>query len=134
VLLEGVMDPNLPNLHDTTDPRRPGGDIAGPGGPYDRNAVVVSTRDAVLLSHATVSTVETRRGDKRETSVALLLEGRINKTADESRVLYLLNVDGVAAIITELLGVGEREERLGDSDFATELRRRLGERWDEMPK
>jgi len=132
-----VANPDLPNLHDRTDPRRPGGDIAGPGGPYDRDAVVVDTSDAVLLDYSTVSTVELQRrsgpGPASEVAFALMLEGRVNKTRDRTRVLYLINADGVAALVTELLGLAKRAENLGDPALADELRRRLGERWDEMP-
>lgn len=127
-----MIRPDLPNLHGD-DPRRPGGDIAGPGGPHDRDGVVVETTNAVLLDYSTVSTVEVHRGDEAETAFALMMEGRINKTTDRSRILYLLNADGAAALVTELLGLAKRAERLGDIQLATELRERLGDRWDEMP-
>jgi hypothetical protein len=110
------------------------GNIAGPGGPYDRDAVVVDTTNAVLLDYSTVSTVEAHRGHERQIAFAMMLEGRINKTRDRSRVLYLINADGAAAIVTELLGLAKRAERQGDSALADELRRRLGERWEEMPR
>ena len=128
-----MINPDLPNLHDPTDPRRPGGDIAGPGGPYNRDSVVVDTTNAVLLDGTTVSTVETHLGDEREVAFAMMLEGRVNKTQNRSRVLYLINADGAAAIVTELLGLAKRAERLGDPTLADELRQRLGERWEEMP-
>ena len=128
-----MADPSIPNLH-SSDPRGDRGDIAGPGGPYDRHAVVVDTTNAVILSDSTVSLIEVERnGEPNETAVALMLEGRINKTPDRTRVLYLMNGDGAAAIVTELLGVAKRDERLGVGKLAAELRERLGERWDEMP-
>jgi len=127
-------DPDLPNLHGASDPRGGRGDIAGPGGPYDRDAVVVDTTNAVILDYSTVSIVEVaRRGEPDETAVALMLEGRINKTADRTRVLYVMNGDGAAAIVTELLGIAKRAERGGDGKLAAEFRQRLGDRWDEMP-
>lgn len=88
------------------DPRKTGGDIAGPGGPHDRNAVILDTTDAVLLDHSTVTLVETP--NHTAPVLAMLLEGRINKTTDRARNLYLLNEDGAAAIVTELLALAHR--------------------------
>jgi hypothetical protein len=127
------VDPNLPNLHATTDPRRSGGDIAGPGGPYERDGVIIDTTDAVLLDFSTVSTVELHRPNESEVGFAMMLEGRVNKSSDRSRVVYLLNADGAAALVTELLGLAKRAENIGDRRLADKLRKRLGERWDEMP-
>lgn len=128
-----MSDPSLPNLHGD-DPRPLGGDIAGPGGPYDRDAVVVDTTNAVIMDYSEVSIVHLgRRNGPSEAAVALRLDGRINRTADRTRVLYILNGDGVAALITELLGVVKRAEKAGAPELANELRSRLGERWDEMP-
>lgn len=87
------------------DPRKTGGDIAGPGGPHDRNAVVIDTTNAVLLDSSDVCLVETSNGTP---ALALLLEGRINKTTDRARNLYLLNEDGAAALVTELLALAHR--------------------------
>ena len=69
------------------DPRKTGGDIAGPGGPHDRNSVIVDTTDAVLLDRSDVCLVETSNG---------------------TPVLYLLNEDGAAALVTELLALAHR--------------------------
>lgn len=117
------------------DPRGSHGDIVGPGGPYDEDAVVVDMTNAVLLDYSTVSLVGlVRAGGENETGVVLMLEGRVNKTRDRrTRVLYVMNGDGAAAIVTELLGIAKRAERGGDGQLAAELRQRLGERWDEMP-
>ena|SRR5689334_1550614 len=87
------------------DPRKTGGDIAGPGGPHDRNAVILDTTDAVLLDHSNVCLMETAGGS---VVLAMLLEGRINKTTDRARNLYLLNEDGAAALVTELLALAHR--------------------------
>lgn len=88
------------------DPRKTGGDIAGPGGPHDRNAVILDTTDAVLLDHSTVTLVETP--NHTAPVLAMLLEGRINKTTDRARNLYLLNEDGAAALVTELIALAHR--------------------------
>lgn len=87
------------------DPRKSGGDIAGPGGPHDRNAVIIDTTGAVLLDHSDVCLMETTSGTP---VLALLLEGRINKSTDRARNLYLLNEDGAAALVTELLALAHR--------------------------
>ncbi len=131
-----MTDPRLPNLHHD-DPRALGGDIAGPGGPHDLNAVVVETTDAVLLDHMTVSIMHLGRRDepgKVEHAVGLLLEGRVNKTRDRTRVLYLVNADAAAALLTELVGLASRARADGLTDLADEFVRRCGERWDEMPR
>lgn len=43
------------------DPRTAGGDIAGPGGPYDEGAVIFDTRNAVLLDNTSVAKLEDRK-------------------------------------------------------------------------
>ncbi|MGW2384362.1 hypothetical protein [Streptomyces sp. NPDC001658] len=87
------------------DPRKSGGDIAGPGGPHDRNSVIVDTTNAVILDAATVTQVETLTG---KPALAMMLEGRIARTQDRARNLYLMNEDGAAALITELLALAHR--------------------------
>ena len=87
------------------DPRKTGGNIAGPGGPHDHNAVIVDTTDAVLLDSSDVCLVETGGG---EVVLSMLLEGRINKTTDRARNLYLMNEDGAAALVTELIALAHR--------------------------
>ena len=87
------------------DPRKSGGDIAGPGGPHDRNSVIVDTTNAVILDAATVSEVETLTGAP---GLAMLLEGRIARTTERARNLYLMNEDGAAALVTELIALAHR--------------------------
>lgn len=87
------------------DPRKTGGDIAGPGGPHDRNSVILDSTNAVLLDHSNVCLMETTGGS---VVLAMLLEGRINKTPDRARNLYLLNEDGAAALVTELMALAHR--------------------------
>lgn len=91
--------------HVSGDPRKTSGDIVGPGGPHDRHGVILDDRTGVLLDHSTVTLVETRSG---EPVLAMLLEGRINKTTDRARNLYLMNEDGAAALVTELLALAHR--------------------------
>ena len=88
------------------DPRKSGGDIAGPGGPHDRDSVIIDPTNAVLLDHSTVSLVGSP-GEPRP-YLAVLLEGRINRTTDRARNLYLMNEDGAAALVSELLALAHR--------------------------
>lgn len=125
---------DLPNLHNT-DPRKAGGDIVGPGGPRTRHGVLLSAENAVILSSNEVTVIEVgRHGEPNEVAVALLMEGRINKTPDISRVLYITNGDGAAALVTQLLGLAMRAEKEGDARLADEFTRCFGERWKDMPK
>jgi hypothetical protein len=87
------------------DPRKSGGDIAGPGGPHDRNSVIIDTTNAVILDSTSVSLMETHNGNP---VLAMLLEGRIAKTTDRARNLYLMNEDGAAALVTELIALAHR--------------------------
>lgn len=89
----------------TGDPRKSGGNIAGPGGPHDRNSVIIDSTNAVLLDSTDVCLMETAGGS---VVMAMLLEGRINKTTDRARNLYLMNEDGAAALVTELLALANR--------------------------
>jgi len=92
-----------------TDSRRAGGDIAGPGGPHDQGAFVIDTTNAVLLDGCTVVMVDpVRDGHVDDPTLAMLLEGRINKTADRAVILYLFDANGAAAIISSLMALAPR--------------------------
>jgi hypothetical protein len=101
------------------DPRRLGGDIAGPGGPLDRDAVIFDTTNAVLLE-STVMAVMHNRSDGRDV-VGVLLEGRINRTNDRARVLFLTDGDGAAALLTEALSLMKRAADGGMRDLAADI-------------
>lgn len=91
------------------DPRRLGGDIAGPGGSRDRGAVFLDTTDAVLLESTTVCTVDAvRQGALGGQMIFMTLDGRVNKKTDRVRIGYLFGPDGAAALITELLALTDR--------------------------
>lgn len=78
--------------------------IAGPGGPHDRDAVVVDTRGAVLLDHMN-SCMIGLDGDTARPAVALDLAGRVNKSSARSSVLYLFDVEAAAKLAADLIGV-----------------------------
>lgn len=88
------------------DPRKSGGNIAGPGGPRDENAVVIDTTDAVLLDYSETALMGVP--GQESPVLALLMEGRINKTTDRAKNLYLMNEDGAAALVSELVALGYR--------------------------
>lgn len=91
------------------DPRRLGGDMAGPGGSRDRGAVFLDLTDVVLLESTDVCVVDAvRQGALAEPVIFMVLDGRINKRTDRARVGYTFGPDGAAALITELLAVGDR--------------------------
>lgn len=116
-------------MTDPTDPRNLGGSIAGPGGPYGQGDVVIDTTNAVILDACEVAIVGGVRGGVLDPKpiCALVLRGRVNKTTDRVQVLFLLNEDGAAGIVTELIGL---ESRAG---WGREFVDRIRERLDAMP-
>lgn len=87
-----------------------GGSIAGPGGPYSEGDVVIDTSRAVILDAAEVAIVGGVRDGVLDPKpiTALVLRGRVNKSTRRAEVLYLLNEDGSAGIVTELVAVAAR--------------------------
>ena len=99
-----------------TDPRRAGGAIAGPGGPQDRNAVVLDTASAVLLDGVTACVAHLTRSGEPINATALLLEGKVNASPDRVRILYLMDPTGAADVVAHLLALARRsgtEEAFG---------------------
>lgn len=77
--------------------------------------MVIDSTNAVLLEAVTVCTVDTfREGDPAGEVFALQMSGRINRTPDRTEVLYLLNEDAAAALITELMACASRAGRRED--------------------
>jgi hypothetical protein len=114
-------------LRRTGDPRPLGGGIAGPGGPYDRDGVVVDTRNAVILDTSNVA-MATNPSDGRRV-VAVLLGGKINQSVQRTDVLFLTGADGAAAICTELIAIARRE----GGSYMNEFTRLVAERMEKMP-
>lgn len=111
---------------DPTDPRKAGGDIAGPSEPHGRNDAVVNTEYAVLLDAVEVVQVESNTGG--EPVAGLALHGRINRTQERADILFLMDGDGMAAIASELVGLAARSpsRELGDT-FAERFEQRLAQ-------
>lgn len=112
-----------------TDPRLPGGDIAGPGGPYDNDGVIVDATKAVLTDNQVSLIKVGREGEWGEKAMALLLEGRINKTEERAKILFLVGPDGAAALVSEIVAMCGRE----GSTFAAEFQVAFEERMKAMP-
>lgn len=107
------------------DPRKLGGEIAGPGGPHDMGGVILDTRQAVLPDHVDVAQVD-NPSDGR-TFVALQIDGRINQSSDRARVLYLLSADAGAALVTQLMALARRSDEPWAKEFAALVDERLEE-------
>lgn len=100
------------------------GKIIG-GSAFGRGDALIDTTGAVLLDATSVAVVGAIGRDGVDTVIALELGGRVNHTADRSETLYLLNADGAAGIISELLGVAGR----ADPTFLQQLLDRI----DDLP-
>ncbi len=99
------------SVEENTDPRRPGGDILE-GSQRDNKAVTLDMTDGVLLDKVDIALVEPEIGGELTgyLNVAMTLGGRINKTEERSKILYLFDADVAAEILTELIALASREE------------------------
>lgn len=102
----------------SSDPRRASGEIRG-GSPSTRRSAVVETTNALLLDGMNVCILE----DGELPTVAIELQGRINRTKDRVNMLVITGPDGCAALVTEIMAVGRR---MG-GEFEQEFTRRLAE-------
>jgi hypothetical protein len=109
-----------------TDPRKLGGDIAGPGGPFDEHGVVVDTRRAILMDTLGIVKLD-NPDDEGELVVGVLIEGKINQSDDRASVLVLGDLDMLAAFITE---AHDLANRMGRGDELFDL---CEARWMKMP-
>lgn len=117
----------------TSDPRGVGdGAIIG-GGPHEQGTSLLDARHAVLVDQSTFAKVD-NPSDGR-TVIAMLLEGRVNQTPDRTSILYLLNGDGAAALVTELVGLAARMGPEFEADFRAALDRRMAteDLWPAVP-
>lgn len=96
--------------------------------PFGRGNSMVDTRTAVLMDSVDVVML-TNPSDQRQI-VGLNLAGRINQTKDRSDVLYLFDADGIASIVTELLGLAARAGK----PFSDLVAHRIEARVHRMPK
>ncbi len=92
------------------------------GTPHGRGDALVDTTDAVLLDRVDVVLVGTIVLSGAGRAIALELGGRVNKTPRRSSVLYVMDQDGAAAIISELLGLAGRVSPTFLDDLLTRIR------------
>jgi hypothetical protein len=114
--------------HVVDDPRELGGDMAGPGGPFDFGQTVIDARQAVLVDAQEWAKVDPEAGARGQDEMfAGLFQGRINQTQDRARVLLFGNLDFLAATITEIHGIAER------AGLNNKLMAACEARWADMP-
>lgn len=95
----------------------------------DESDVLLDTERAVLLDGMEVCMVGTmagvvdarQRGEQVSIRLAMRLDGRVNKSTDRASVLFLMDEDGAAAIVTELVALASR---MGP-EFAERFQERL---------
>lgn len=80
------------------------------GSAFGRGDSLIDTTRAVLLDGISVAVIGRYARTGAETVIGLELEGRVNHSAERSDVLYLMNADGAAGIISELLGLAGRAD------------------------
>jgi hypothetical protein len=106
------------------------------GSPHGQGDALIDARAAVLLDHADVVLVDTKR-ESEPVSMLLSLGGRINYSDDRTTVAYLMNGDGAAAIVSQLVGLASRAAGMhGDphgEEFAADFKLALERRMGEMP-
>ncbi|MDQ2624975.1 MAG: hypothetical protein M3Y20_07430 [Actinomycetota bacterium] len=92
------------------------------GTPYGRGDALVDASGAVLLDRVDVVLVSTMSPSGAGRALALELGGRVNKTTRRSSVLYVMDQDGAAAIVSELLGLAARVSPSFLDDLLTRVR------------
>lgn len=80
------------------------------GSAFGRGDSIIDVNGAVLLAGVHVAVVGAGRSTGFETAIALELTGRVNHSTDQHQALCLLNVDGAARIISELMGLAQRAD------------------------
>lgn len=96
--------------------------------PHSHGTSLIDTRGAVLLEHVDVVAFDNPSDGRR--IYGLELQGRLNRSSARSDQLYLLDVDGAAALVSEICGLFQRAGETAFGDFTVALDRRL----DALPK
>jgi len=99
------------------------------GSAFGLGDALVDVRRAVLVDGTSVVALDGLRGSGVERMLGLDITGRINKSTERSDVLYLLSMDGVAGIISELFGLAQR---MGPA-YVEQLDQLIRQRIDELP-
>lgn len=120
-----------------SDPREAStGDPLIGGSPYGQGDALIDARAAVLLEGVEVVLIDTKR-DTDVVVMMLSLSGRVNYADDRVTHAYLLNGDGAAGIVAELVGLAYRASTMRDDQngqrFAAEFKAALEDRMDKQP-
>lgn len=100
--------------------------VEGDDSPYGEHNTVVDASRALLPESTDVAMSD--QSDGRRIAV-MDIAGRINRSEERTRVVVLLNPDGVAAIVTQLIGLMQRDR----SPFAREFQAAFTERMADLP-
>jgi hypothetical protein len=95
------------------------GPIIG-GSPTGRGDALLDARAAVLLDAVEVALVDTKRKGEA-VAMMLTMGGRINYSDERVTHAYLLNGDGAAGIVSELIQLVQRCASMGDHAEAVEF-------------
>ena len=113
----------------TSDPTKLKGGFAGPGGPHDRSGIIIDASNAVLLEAASFAKADDLGESGGPPVVAMLLSGRVFRREAQADVLFLMDFDGVATLLTEIYAlIG----RMGSDALA--LKADVEQRMDRMMK
>lgn len=111
------------------DNARSGGDaVTVDPDPHSQGTSLIDTHEAVLLESNEVILIDSKRPDELP-GVALIMEGRVNLTNERVKQLYLMNSDGAAALVTQLIGLAGRAGEGFGRQFFADYERRM----DELP-
>lgn len=78
------------------------------GSAFGQNDAIIDTRGAILLGNVHVAVIGAVDPTGARTMLALELGGRVNKTTTNTETLYLLDTDGAAVLVSEILGLAGR--------------------------
>jgi hypothetical protein len=84
-------------------------------------AVLLDGMEVCLVNSISHVVDQTQRPSQESIRLAMRLDGRVNKSTDRASVLFILDEDGAAAIISELLALATRV----GPEFAERLMARL---------
>jgi hypothetical protein len=95
------------------------------GDPNARGNVVIDARNAILMETVECCLVDADpREELKPERLCLTLGGRVNMRNERSQVLFMFDVDGAAAIVSQLVALGGR--------IGPAFQRRLMERAQEL--
>lgn len=107
-----------------------GGVVDVAGDPHAKGGTIIDARGAVLLDNTEVVLVDTKRDEA--VAMILRLQGRINYSTERADTAYLINTDGAASIVSEILGLAARASGADGGRFAEQFQADLDHRMEEL--